>query len=96
MRRSEVLLSAEVPLKVVALRRPRPRQNASNISSNFSQSEWVAQNSERSADLSEDGRAAAGDTRIESASRVSASPTLKPLSRKLRAIMMHHLRNNQQ
>ena len=64
---------------------PRPRQNASKISSNFSQSECVAQNSARSAGLSDDGRAAAGEARIASASRVSASPTLKPLSRSVRA-----------
>src|SRR5262249_46386527 len=44
-------------------------------------SEWVAQNNARSAGLSWDGRAAAGDARTVSASLVSASPTANPLSR---------------
>ena len=66
-------------------RMPRPRQKASKISSNRSQSEWVAQNSARSAGFSDDGRVAAGDARTASASRVSARPTLKPLSRSVRA-----------
>ena len=55
------------------------------ISSNRSQSERVAQNSARNAGLSDDGRAAAGEARIASASRVSARPTVKPLSRSVRA-----------
>src|SRR5262252_6408946 len=55
------------------------------MASNRSQSERVAANSARSAGFMADGRCAAGDARIASASRVSASPTLKPLSRRVRA-----------
>src|ERR1700746_4006466 len=51
------------------------------MSSKRSQSECVAQNSARSAGLSEDGRLAIGSARIASASPVSERPTLKPLSR---------------
>ncbi len=64
---------------------PRASQNASKISSKRVQSEWVAQNSARSAGLSDDERTAAVDANTASASRVSASPTLKPLSRSVRA-----------
>src|SRR5215813_13206122 len=60
---------------VRAWRMWRPSQNASKISSKRSQSEWVAQKSARSAGLSDAARAP----------RVSARPTLKPLSRKVRA-----------
>src|SRR6267142_3556197 len=63
----------------------RPCQNASKISSKRSQSEWVAHNSDRSAGLSMEGRAPAREASTASASRVSARPTLKPLSRKVRA-----------
>src|SRR5499427_10863473 len=73
------------PTRMRASRMWLPSQNASKISSKRSQSEWVAQKSARSAGLSDAARAPGGPARIASASRVSARPTLKPLSRKVRA-----------
>src|SRR5215472_7998218 len=55
------------------------------MSSKRSQSEWVAQNSARSAGLSVAARVPGGPASTVRASRVSASPTLKPLRRRLRA-----------
>ncbi len=78
-------LACEWPAKVCLCRIPSPHQNASKISSKRSQSECVAQNSARNAGISDAARAAAGEASTESASPVSASPTRKPLSLKVRA-----------
>src|SRR5215510_3225599 len=55
------------------------------MSSNLSQSECVVQKSDRNAAFKVPGRPARGSVRIASASRVSARPTLNPLSRSVRA-----------
>src|SRR5215472_17408541 len=73
------------PTAVSVWRMPRRSQNASKISSNLSQSECVAQKRARNAGLSAEARVAVGVAKRANASRVSANPTLKPLSRSVRA-----------
>ena len=84
-RRAGARLAPGAPDKICRCRMPSPRQYASKISSKRSQSEWVAQNSARSAGFSDVGRSAAGDASTASASLVSARPTWKPLERSVRA-----------